>query len=542
MSGPASRRPKAVLVAADVLSREPPGPMGDADCLSRGGLRSEGLSAFLTRRLFRYHSVDILAGAGGDMRKPAFVLAAARAMTFGAITLSDPEGVRTRVGTGTVFLALLGAMVEALAAPLVLLYARACVSSLMHRRPVVPGARTAVDPGPGRGLFVALSAGQPPAFGGAVSHFRGVVEGARAAGIEPAVLTDLLSDGPAGVAFHRPSPVRWLCNVDDGPAVIAGLIRPADRYDDAVTGGVDFVYERLSAYSTLGLRMAKRRRVPFVLEYNGSERWMAENWGGGVRWPAIVTAVERANLRQAALVSVVSEALADVAERNGAAPDRIVVIPNGVNPERFHPSAEPFRDGPLAPVAGCVTVGFAGTFGPWHGTTVLLEAFCRVIGDDPSRGDRLRLLLIGSGPLIGEVEDRIGSLPPDTAILSGDVLPEDMPRALAACDILVSPQLPTDDAGGFFGDPIKLYEYMAMGKAVIASNIGRIPRVLENDVTGLLTPPGDVGALAEAISLLSKDQPLRARLGAAARRHAVEECTWRRRGEQLAAALGKQEC
>lgn len=541
MSGSASRRPKAFLVAADAPLRKPPGFAASGEPIRRESLRAEGLHAFLTRRLFRYAAVDILAGAGGDMRKPAFVLAAARLMTFGAVAVIDRKGGRTHVGTGAVLLALLGAAVERLAAPVFLLYARAGISSLVHRLSSAPaGLKSA--PGPRRGLFVALSAGQPPAFGGAVSHFRGVVEGARAAGIEPAVLTDLLSDGPAGVAFHRPSPVRWLRNVDDGPAVIAGLIRPAARYDDALADGVDFVYERLSAYSTLGLRMAMRRRVPFVLEYNGSERWMAENWGGGVRWPAVVSGVERANLRHAALVSVVSEALAEVAERDGAASDRIVVIPNGVDPDRFHPSAEPFSEGPLAPAEGRVTVGFAGTFGPWHGVTVLVNAFARLIEDEPATTDRLRLLLIGSGPLLGQIEVQTEAWPEGAIVLAGDVAPEDMPRALAACDILVSPQLPTDEKGGFFGDPIKLYEYMAMGKAVIASNIGRIPRALENNVSGLLTQPGDPEALAEAICLLSEDPPLRARLGAAARRHAVEECTWRRRGEQLAAALGKREC
>ncbi|MFQ5654682.1 MAG: glycosyltransferase, partial [Planctomycetota bacterium] len=98
---------------------------------------------------------------------------------------------------------------------------------------------------------------------------------------------------------------------------------------------------------------------------------------------------------------------------------------------------------------------------------------------------------------------------------------------LAACDILASPHVDNPDGTTFFGSPTKLFEYMAMGRAIVASDLAQIGEVLEHRRSAWLVPPGDPAALAEGIGALLEDPGLRRRLGREARELAVERHTWR---------------
>jgi glycosyltransferase involved in cell wall biosynthesis len=115
----------------------------------------------------------------------------------------------------------------------------------------------------------------------------------------------------------------------------------------------------------------------------------------------------------------------------------------------------------------------------------------------------------------------------DATVFTGLVPQEDGAAYLAACDVLVSPHVPNPDGTPFFGSPTKLFEYMAMGRGIVASNLDQIGEVLEHGKTALLTAPGDVDELAAALMCLAVDRELRDRLGAEARRTAVSRHTWR---------------
>jgi glycosyltransferase involved in cell wall biosynthesis len=97
---------------------------------------------------------------------------------------------------------------------------------------------------------------------------------------------------------------------------------------------------------------------------------------------------------------------------------------------------------------------------------------------------------------------------------------------LDACDILVSPHVPLADGSAFFGSPTKLFEYMAMGKGIVASQLGQIGDVLEYEKTALLVEPGNRIELSNAIQRLASSRDLRERLGSAARKAAIERHTW----------------
>jgi glycosyltransferase involved in cell wall biosynthesis len=113
-----------------------------------------------------------------------------------------------------------------------------------------------------------------------------------------------------------------------------------------------------------------------------------------------------------------------------------------------------------------------------------------------------------------------------------------VPEHLAACDILVSPHLPLEDGSPFFFSPVKLYEYMAAGRAVVAAALGQIGEVLREGETGLLHPAGDAGAFRRAIRTAAADPDLRRRLGEAARAEAAGSYTWRDNAARVLAADG----
>jgi glycosyltransferase involved in cell wall biosynthesis len=108
-----------------------------------------------------------------------------------------------------------------------------------------------------------------------------------------------------------------------------------------------------------------------------------------------------------------------------------------------------------------------------------------------------------------------------------------MPSYLSACDVLVSPHGKQADGGEFFGSPTKLYEYMAVGRPIVASDLGQIAEVLTDGESALLVPPDDPRALAGAIVRLVDDSCLRLRLGNAARAAAEARHTWRHNAQRV---------
>ena len=140
----------------------------------------------------------------------------------------------------------------------------------------------------------------------------------------------------------------------------------------------------------------------------------------------------------------------------------------------------------------------------------------------------MRFLLVGDGDRRPGVERRIAEGgASDRVVFAGRIPHGEVPAYLDACDILLSPHVPMPDGSAFFGSPTKLFEYMAMEKAIAASRLGQIGDVIEDGVSGLLLTPGSVDELVAAIEKLAADPDLRNRLGRAARATVLEKYTWR---------------
>jgi len=291
----------------------------------------------------------------------------------------------------------------------------------------------------------------------------------------------------------------------------------------------DIIYQRYSRNNFTGVLFSLKYDIPFILEYNGSEVWIAKNWGKRLIFENIAKEIEILNLKFADLIVVVSEALKEELLRIGIDAEKILVNPNGFDPELYNSSVDGSEIRKKYNLENKIVVGFVGTFGPWHGVEILAKAVKKVLQKKPD----IRFLLVGGGVNMREVrkilkEDGVE----DFVVFTGIVPSDKVPEFLAVCDILVSPHVPNPDGSRFFGSPTKLFEYMGMRKAIVASNLEQIGKILENEKDALLVEPGNVDELARGIIRLAEDELLRKTLGKNAWEKALRNYTWEKNVER----------
>lgn len=268
----------------------------------------------------------------------------------------------------------------------------------------------------------------------------------------------------------------------------------------------DFVYERLSLWSTAGVNCADELGIPCIVEMNAPLLEEQQQY----RKLCLKTeaeAIEAAVMRKADAIFAVSDGVRDYALGKGASADSLIVLPNGVDPDCYTPtgSVAQFPGDTALPV-----IGFSGSLKPWHGLEDLLEAFRLV----HNRGIGCRLLIAGDGPHRTMVEGfAAGARLKDRIHVTGWIEHHNMPAFIRRMDIATAPYPELEQ---FYFSPLKLFEYMACGRAVVASRIGQIPDVIRDGDNGVLSEPGDVAALADNLEKLLRKPQLRMQLGRAA--------------------------
>ncbi len=364
--------------------------------------------------------------------------------------------------------------------------------------------------------------------GGSVGHIAGVVnELARVASRPVVVTTDEVATIDAGIEQHLVSPPESFWNFRELPTFVLNEAIEQQAVVALRGRAPSFVYQRYSVNNYAGVRLARMFVVPLVIEYNGSEIWMSRHWGRPLKHEALSERIERLNLTAADLVVVVSRPMKDEIVGRGVDASRVLVNPNGVDPDRYSPAVDGGAVREKYGLTGATVIGFIGTFGRWHGAETLARAYVKLCASAAGRAAQIRLLMIGTGVTMPDVERILSAgAALGSTVFTGLVPQEEGAQHLAACDILVSPHVPNPDGTPFFGSPTKLFEYMAMGKGIVASKLDQIGEVLEDGKSALLVPPGDVDALAAAIARLAGDRRLRECLGAEARRVVLERYTW----------------
>lgn len=355
-----------------------------------------------------------------------------------------------------------------------------------------------------------------PVFGtkGASVHVQEIVRAFRARGDEVTIYCTRRGDHVPGDLADVP--VVEVTVGKGAPAERERWVAEAARRLAAriVTDGCDLVYERFSLFSRAGAVVSGATGAAFVLEVNAPLIEEQKQHRDLIHEAEALAAAHDA-LATADVVACVSEPVADWAAAHGAISP--LVAPNGVNTSRIRPSAHS-SDGPLR-------IGFVGTLKPWHGVEVLIDAVATL-------GDRATLTLVGDGPegpaLLARAAER-GVRVAST----GALRPADVPAALAGLDVGVAPY----PAGAGYFSPLKVYEYLAAGLAVVASNVGQLPAIVDEGRSGLLVEPGSADGLAGALTRLADDRALTARLGRAGRADAVAHHDWTRVLERILTAL-----
>ncbi len=265
---------------------------------------------------------------------------------------------------------------------------------------------------------------------------------------------------------------------------------------------VDLVHAHMFRAEVIGIRAAIAAGTPVVVATVHSSRVRSSE-----------DVAELASLSgQIDRLIVPSRAIADKVRREGRRTP-YTVIPNGIDLSRFAVPAPPctLRDEYSIPCEEAL-VGVVARLEPEKGHRYLVEAFPSVL----ERAPRTWLAIVGEGSLCADLRAQADALPAparDRIIFTGRR--DDISALTADLDVAVLPSL--REAQG-----ISILEAMARRKPVVASAVGGIPEVLTDGVDGLLVPPGDSDALAEALGRLAKSPSLRERIGEAGYQTVVE--------------------
>jgi glycosyltransferase involved in cell wall biosynthesis len=295
----------------------------------------------------------------------------------------------------------------------------------------------------------------------------------------------------------------------------------------------ELVYERYALFGLAGGVLARRLGLPHLLEVNAPLR-LERRHGRGLALDQPARWCERRIFETAGRVLCVSRPLAAYVIKHGGSPSRVHIQPNAVDAAKFRPDDQGTA---LRTWLGFgdehVVVGFVGSLKPWHGVEQLVEAFASA----RIRSPHLRLLIVGDGPVRSLVERLVteGGLT-GVVRLVGNVAHMDVPGYLAAMDVAAAPYL---DAPDFYFSPLKVFEYMAAGRAVIAPQLGQIPELVCDGKTGLVYRPGDVAELIDRLVTLAECADLRLQLGTCAAEEVRIHHTWQATARRVV-ALGEE--
>ena len=310
-----------------------------------------------------------------------------------------------------------------------------------------------------------------------------------------------------------------------------------------------YIYERLCLGNWVAARLSRELQIPYIVEYNGSEIALQRGHNNTLPlYSDVFLAGEAFVFRQATAISVISEPVkADLVAR-GIDARRILVNPNGADLDRYGPPPSDERRDIRRELGfgdDDSVVCFIGTFGWWHGIDVLGAAMPRICREAAS----VRFLLIGDGNYKAQLDEEIArNQLADRVRSAGSVPQAEGARLLKAADIFVSPHSRHMVDGKFFGSPTKVFEYMAMGGGIVASDLEQIGEVLSpalrpsdlvrpdlrvTDERAVLCTPGDVDEFVAAVAGLAARPALAAALGRNARRAVADHYSWAHHVDRL---------
>jgi glycosyltransferase involved in cell wall biosynthesis len=277
------------------------------------------------------------------------------------------------------------------------------------------------------------------------------------------------------------------------------------------------IYERYNLFYLAGTWLARLSRTPLFLEVNAPLAAERERFGG-LGMPGLARRLEAYVWRSADKVLAVTGVLKRMIQLAGVSGGRIEVVPNGIDPADF--AHVPGSDGHHR-----VVLGFVGFVRDWHGLDGLISAMAAARDDAP-----VDLVVVGDGPVRTTLEEQAAALGLAERVRFTGLQPhEQIPALVAGFDIALQPRAVE------YASPLKVFEYMAAGRAIVAPDQPNIREILRDRETALLFDPERPEAMWQVIARLAADADLRRRLGEAARAEiARRDYTWAGNARRIA--------
>jgi glycosyltransferase involved in cell wall biosynthesis len=291
----------------------------------------------------------------------------------------------------------------------------------------------------------------------------------------------------------------------------------------------DLVISRMDSYVYSPVTLTRKTNIPFIIEVDSPssyEKLVFQDYYRSTR--KLLYWLEQKVLEYSKAAFAQTNQVKNYYMEIGLPEDLFTVIPNGVDAERFHPDVDSTEVKDKFDLDDSLVIGFVGSFIYWHG----VENLTTIMDNCVKNHSNVKFLMVGDGgPMKPYLEKYIkeNNLS-DKVILAGLVSHDEIPKYINAMDIVLAPYPKLDF---FYYSPVKVFEYMACGKALITTDIGQISEIIQNGETGVLTTPNDINDVIENINHLIRDDKLRRKIGNKARMEIEKKHTWNIRGKQL---------
>jgi glycosyltransferase involved in cell wall biosynthesis len=291
----------------------------------------------------------------------------------------------------------------------------------------------------------------------------------------------------------------------------------------------DGIYERYNLYLLAGVWAKKRFGLPLILEVNAPMAVERREYGG-LSWPRLADWAELYVWKHADVILPVTQVLADYMVVKGIDPARIHVIPNAINEEHYKKLPTVAQAKEKLGLSGRLVIGFTGFVREWD----RLDRIMAWVANRAAQHN-VHLLVIGDGPARAEIEMCAQKLRvADRLTFTGVVAREQVPALSMAFDIALQTALVP------YASPLCLFEYLALGKAIVAPDQPNHHEILASGVDALLYDPVDPLGIEKSLDTLCQDSELRIRIAIAASEViARKHLTWRQHAQEVVALFGR---
>jgi glycosyltransferase involved in cell wall biosynthesis len=278
----------------------------------------------------------------------------------------------------------------------------------------------------------------------------------------------------------------------------------------------DIIYDRYAHFSFSAMWAARKFGLPVILEVNSPYSLQKRRWEK-LYFPSLSKLGEQKIFNAASHIIAVSTPMKKIVMSYGVPDSRITVLPNGTDPHRFlsRPGSKELKKN--LGLEGKIVLGFVGILRSWHNIDKLLSTLEEI----NLRKLNAVMVFLGDGPSFDELTaDTRRRFTEDTVKFLGRIPHADIPKYIDLFDIAISPHATS------YSSPMKILEYMAMEKAILAPEMENVQELVEDGHTGILFKPNDSISLKEKLLMLIAEPTLRKNLGANARRKVLTGYTW----------------